>query len=144
MIKLLEPKDVAQHWKLIEFAVVGKLEPLTRANSDQVKKALLEKLLVCFALMEPEKAEPLRGFVVCAIGRDILTNEQFLITLGAFAVLDVELKTWSDVMVSLIGFAKQNKCGRIVGYTQSEQILSIAQQFGAVSSFNYMDLTLEG
>lgn len=142
MIKLLEPSDINQHWNLIEFTVVGKLEPLTRADSDQVKKALLNKLLVCFALMEPDKSEPLRGFIICAVGRDLLTESQFLIILGAFAVLSVDIKTWSDALVSLIGFAKQNDCGRIVGYTQSDQILSIAQQFGAVTKFNYMDLSL--
>ena len=143
MIKLLEKSDIEKYWELIEYAVVGKLEPVTSANSEQIKKALIDSVLCCHAILEPEKDEPLRGFIISAISRDILTGDQSLLVLGAFAVLEVSEENWADVMVTLTGFAASNNCGRVIAYTQNDQLINLVEKIGLTHTYAFLSLELK-
>jgi len=142
MIKLLDSKQIKEHWPLIDHALTGKLEPLVKADSQKLKEAFLKKIFSCFALLEEDKETPLRGFIATAITRDVLAQERSLTILGAYAALEVETQTWADALIKLTTFAKTNGCVRITGYTQSDTIASLAEQYGAVNNFRYLSIDL--
>lgn len=140
MIKLIEPEKIDEHWSVIEHGISGNLGPLVKASNKQIKEALKNEAIFCFALLENEKENPLRGFVVAAISSDPLTDTFTLLIMCAYAVLEINSETWADAAVELIGWAKKRKCERIMTFSHNEKVIEFASRLGADTRYTVISL----
>lgn len=144
MIHLVEPEEIDTHWDVIKAASAGRLGPLIWAGEEQVRQALKDELLFCFAILEQQKDQPLRGFAICSISSDPLSDTKTLIVMCAYAVLDVDGETWADGLVELMKFAHGKGCSRVVGFTQLDEVVDLAQRLGVNADYRLLSINIGG
>lgn len=142
MLHLVDPEEVDTHWDIIKVGTKDKLGPLVWASEDQIRQALKDELLFCFAILEQKKEQPLRGFAVCSISGDPLSDTKSLIVLSAYAALEIDPETWADALVEVMKFAKQRGCSRAMGFTKSQAVTDAAEALGINVDYRLLSVNL--
>lgn len=142
MLKKLNVEQVEEFWEVIETAVVGKLQPISDANPEQIKAGLMKEWVQCFAILEEDQDPQLRGFVLGAVTLDPLTMNPSYMIMCAEALYEVQGHVWADALVVIMNEAAKNNCKNLVGFTRDAGVIQLASQANACTDFMYLNMNL--
>lgn len=135
-IKKFLPKDVDERWNDIRYSLAQVIFP---ANEDVMQKvliALLSEVMQCWCVYNDER-NTVYGYIVTSIEQNLLNRYLFVYS----AFLDSILPEKEDYMemVSIFKmFARDNRCQRIVAFSNNPQAISLAKKMGFMSDYTIL------
>lgn len=149
MIQQMTPGDVATNWALIYDGIRRSLPPTVLEREGVVNN-------ICAALstglmqawmggVDREGQKPLACLVaITAINTHTVTGDRSLEVFSLFnidrAMVKVPDQVYTEILERLLGFAREQRCGQIVGYTDQEMLCDFMESVGGEARYVFVRL----
>lgn len=137
----LQPEQISRHWPLIRWAVQVSMPPTTKETDQFFVKTLMALLagrMQCWICIDSVTSSKLKSMVITELITNPLSGEKCLILSSGASFEPVELKDWRKGFLSLVKFAKANRCSSIAAYTVNKDLLDMFKRLGMSTEYTYV------
>lgn len=138
----LQPQQVTVYWPLLRKAIIkaiGRIEETTIAN---IYDSLMEGILDLWLLSSREENPKPVGVVLGGVTVDLLVGYRNYLIYGAYALTHVEDDAWKAIFTTIETWARSRHCSRLVAFTDSPRVVSIAELVGAMTPVTMLEKEL--
>lgn len=142
--KLL-PEQVMKYWNHIKYAIEETIPPHITSNSQsmsRIQEHLFGGVLQCWTPVEIGENPRILGFIVTRILYDDIACTSNLLLFSVYGLEDWSFGVWTKGFQILKKYAKSRGCQNIVGYTNSEVLIKIAERFGGSGEYTFLKVPI--
>lgn len=144
MLIKLTPEQIIANWSVIFYAVSASLPPISEYSDIgmvEIKRKLLSDEMQCWAVVDKEEKITLLATTV--IVSDLGTGIYNLLIYSLFAVSPLDESKLSEELFSLKIFAKENKCKKIIAYSNIPKIINLVKNLGGRVDYQLISLEVK-
>jgi len=136
MLIRLSPEQIVFIWEKFRPLFISNLIPKVSSSPETVFKVLQSLLTESLQLWagieggEGKLEERVFGFIATSIDTDSITQERNLLLYSIFAIKQIPFEAWGSSLKVLEGFKEQNKCKKLIAYTEIPEIVEITKRLG--------------
>lgn len=132
LIKLM-PNQISQNWPKLRPAVLNALPPIAPNLGTDTEINLLTALandkLQMWAVCK-EKSKSVNAVITTEIVEDFATKANHLVIYTLYGIDKMLREDFIDGLKALKKFARDNKCIKIIAYTNIDKVIELAQMLG--------------
>jgi len=132
----LSPEQIVSIWEKLRPLFLSNLIPKASYSPETifaVLQSLLTESMQLWAGVEEGEGkleERVFGFIATTIDTDSITQERNLLLYSLFAVREIPSLAWVAGIEILEEFKKQNKCKKLIAYTEVPEVIAITKRLG--------------
>lgn len=145
MISKLLPDQISKFWPIIKYAIEQSLPPITSSHPDRTNRMLVAMLsgkLEVWVVYDKEDYK-FEAIIVTQFLYDDDSGTKNLLLYCLFGYNTVSLGSWSEGLRHIAVYAKTNGCHSIVAYTANQDLVKIAESYGADVSYTFISFELD-
>ena len=149
MILRLTPDQIANLWDMIKYAL-EKSPPIAvdvkdyRWTNRILEAAMNGSIDVWVAYMHTDEGTRFEGVGITSFEVDRFVKQKSLLLYYAYAFRDTSFTSWQEGYEILNKYAKSRGCSRLMIYSNSDNIISLAKGFGCDVSVRFITLDIGG
>jgi len=136
MLLKLTAEQISTFWDIIKFSIIEAHPPTTSMGIEELN-IILEELLSdvtdCWVSCDKDNRKKIEGVVITKVIYDNLTRTKNLLIYSIYMDQGIDRMSWAEGAATLGKWAIKKKCRNVIGFTDSPQIISIAEKFGGSS-----------
>ena len=138
LVKLL-PEQIARTWPDIRLSVIEAYPPIARFGEDtlnNVLKSLLVGTMEAWVVCNDER-KPI-GILLTTFSEDFCSGTRSLVLYTLWTKGGTSKKIWLDGWNAMVKYAKSKGCTLITSYSDSPQILKMAELTGGETKMHFL------
>jgi hypothetical protein len=146
MLTRLLPDQVSRLWDVIKYAIEQSVPPTSGDAPDKMNRILSSILCgkmdvwVSYVKGDSNKFE---GLAVTEFLYNEIDGTKNLLLYSMFGYNPVESrKTYIEGLITLMKFAKESRCSKVVAYTIDSGIVALAKRLGADTSYTLINFNV--
>lgn len=143
LVKLL-PEQISRNWKAIRYSIEEALPPISYGAEDRYDRILMKLLngsMQCWANYNQEQTK-MNAIITTTFTGDSVLGVKNLLIYSLYGI-GFGKKDFAQGALTLYRFARANDCDRIVGYTDSEDIISLVDRLKGNTQFTFITLPVD-
>jgi len=146
MLTKLTPEQISKFWDVISYAVEESLPPITGEHPDRMNRilssALSGKVDVWASYNKSEDVNKFEGIVLTQILYDNVSNTRNLLIYCIYGYSNVDSKSWSEGLETLLKYAKGERCNQIVAYTDLPNIVNLVNRLDGEAKYTFLSFNV--
>lgn len=126
LIKLL-PDQVEKHWDYIAYAVQKGLENVSSVELNHVLQTIYENKMQVWLSSNKSNVQ---GIALTTLEADPALKRKSFVLYLFYRFSWMDKNDWFDGLDTLKAYAKSIGCDRVIAYTESPEVLKLAQAMG--------------
>lgn len=128
IVRLIEPEEATARWETISYAIQQSLPPIAVGNKARMAAILQDivaKKVLCWLLATSEEGvSKIWGLATTTILFDAHSKTKSLLvySLTNFRGMQMPDVLWNKCFEVLLALAKQQGCGQVIAYTESDSV----------------------
>lgn len=147
MLTKLLPDQVSKLWDVIKYAIEQSVPPVAGEQPDKMNRILSSILcgkMDVWASYVKGNVNKFEGLAVTEFLYNESDGTKNLLLYSIFGYNPVEhRKTYLEGLITLIKYAKANKCNMLCAYTKESGIVALANRLGADTSYTLINFNVD-
>lgn len=143
MLVQLSSEQVAEYWDYIKYGIEEALIPTVGLHDERMSHVLeaimYGKMIVWISADKTTKI--IGGIVVTTLRTDELSGTKSLLIYALYST-DSSVSAWSEGLAQLTAYAKNEKCHKILAYSNVPEIIKYVESIGGSADLRLLILPL--
>lgn len=146
MLTRLLPEQISSFWDIIKYAIEESLPPVVGEHPDKINRilsSLLSGKSQCWAsYVRNGESSKFEGIVITKILYDDVSDTRNFLIYCLYGYNPVNRTSWLNGLKSLAKYAKSKGCSQIVGYSEIDFIIKLADRLGGNTDFRFISFNV--
>ncbi len=145
MLLQLLPDQAAKYWEQVKFAIESAAPPTVDVSGkmNRILESLLGGDMLAWVSVDDE-TKGIVAIITTTFVTDIASDETNLLLYSVYGTADmIGRKNWLGGFKTLVKFARDKGCKKIIAYTKDDNIKRLAEYFGGDTSWSLISIEVK-